>query len=152
MPMTMEEFRSRCEALNKEFNTAAGEMDAEALAAFRRKLTWKYGVRFENSWTIRIRAAVSDVFCVESLQTWTRTTKGVFGRKARDTSRLTLTSPEIPDCFLTCTSCDVSRLGELRSGDTVRVNGVLEASVFLQRDGCRWKAVSFIRQPVIGGK
>ncbi len=139
--MTMEQLFRKCETLNKEFNTAARTMDGGELSAFRKKLSFKHDIGFENGWTVRMCRHVSDVFIVEEAQVWTRTEKGLFGKlHSRQTLRLTLHSPQIPELQIRCiTAC----ADKPEPGASLHICGELEVSAFLRGEVLQWKAGEF---------
>lgn len=139
--MTMEKLCEICEALNKEFNTAARTMDGRELSAFRKKLSFKYDIGFENGWTVRMCRRVSDVFTVEEAQVWTRTERGLFGKvHSRPTLRLTLHSPIVPALQIRCIT---SGADKPEIGTSLHISGALEVSVFLRGEGLQWKSGEF---------
>lgn len=143
MAMTIAQLCAKCEALNKEFNTSARQMDGRELAAYRRRLMMKYDAGFVNGWTVRLCRNVEDVFTVGHTQLWTKTDKKMFGRKsAVHKLRLALSHPALPDVQITA----IAEHGESpESGSEIRISGELEAVLFLHPDGVQWKSAAFLK-------
>lgn len=135
---------TRCEALGRELNTSAKNMNGAELAAFRKKLQRKYGVTFENGWTVRMCRRVSDVFTVESVQCWKHTKKGVFGKTSeKQNQHLMLRTEAAPGL---CIKCIVSDAEPLTADMQVHVNGALELVVFLPAGRLEWKSAEFLKR------
>ena len=144
MAMTIAQLCAKCEALNKEFNTSARQMDGRELAAYRRRLMMKYDAAFVNGWTVRLCRNVEDVFTVGHTQLWTKTEKKMFGRKY--TVQKVSLELEHP-CITELTVKGVAASDEPpSSGSEIRICGELEAVLFLHPDGVQWKSAIFLGQ------
>lgn len=141
--MTMQKLCGICTALNTEFNTAAKEMDSNALSAIRKKLAFRYDVSFLNGWTVRFIRHVSDTFTVEQMQVWTQTKKGLFGKKSGSRIILMLRTPDAPELVIRCTSTDSALAKRLQTGISVKVSGELEVTAFLRAGDVVWKEGEF---------
>lgn len=141
--MTMQKLCGVCTALNTEFNTAAKEMDSNALSAVRKKLAFRYDVSFLNGWTVRLLRHVSDSFTVEQMQVWTQTKKGLFGKRSGSRIILLLRTPAAPELVIRCTSTDAALAKRLRTGCTVKVSGEMEITAFLRAGDVVWKEAEF---------
>lgn len=143
MAMTIQQLCEKCDALNREFNTSAREMNGRELAACRKRLMMKYDVAFVNGWTVRLCRNVDDEFTVGRAQIWTKTEKGMFGRKLT-VQKLSL-ELEHP-CITELTVKGVAASDEPpSSGSEIRVCGELEAVLFLHPGGVQWKSAAFLK-------
>ena len=150
MAMTIAQLCAKCEALNKEFNTSARQMNGRELAAYRRRLMMKYDAAFVNGWTVRLCRNVEDVFTVGHTQLWTKTEKGMLGRK--HTVQKVSLELEHP-CITELTVKGVAASDEPpSSGSEIRICGELEAVLFLHPDGVQWKSAIFLGQVRIAQK
>lgn len=150
MAMTIAQLCAKCEALNKEFNTSARQMNGRELAAYRRRLMMKYDAAFVNGWTVRLCRNVEDVFTVGHTQLWTKTEKKMFGRK--HTVQKVSLELEHP-CITELTVKGVAASDEPpSSGSEIRICGELEAVLFLHPDGVQWKSAIFLGQVRIAQK
>lgn len=139
--MTIEQLCGKCDALCREFNAAAREMNGRELAAHRRRLMMKHNAGFVNGWTVRVCRRVEDVFTVEHTQLWTKTEKGLFGRKtAVQKLHLELSHPCIQDVRIRATA---SHDEPPANGTRLRVCGEFEAELFLHPEGVQWKSAEF---------
>lgn len=143
LPMNIEKICEQCEKLNREFNTAAREMNGRELAALRTRLMMKYDAAFVNGWTVRLNRRVEDVFTAEQVQVWEQTGKGVFGkRRSTRKLRLALRSQALSDTIIKCIA---SAEEPPCIGQQVRVCGELELVLFLHPEGVQWKSAEFLK-------
>ncbi len=150
--MTMQQLCGICQKLSAEFNAAVRKMDTAEFSEYRKRLAIKYNAGFDNGWTLRIHRRISDTFTIDTMQVWTQTKKGMFGKRSGSRILLTLRSTAAPELSIRCTSTDGALAKHLHSGGTVKAAGEMELTAFLRAGEVEWKTAEFGEKVRISAK